>query len=58
MQRGVQLSELERGPVTGFDTAGAAFSKKSNQVNRYFIIGGAIIGVAILGLIIFLLVTM
>lgn len=57
IQRGVSLSELEQGPVTGFDTTSSAFSKKSNQVNRYFVIGGAIIGVAILGVIIFLALT-
>ena len=36
IQRGVSLSELESGPVAGFDTANNASSKKSNQVNRYF----------------------
>jgi len=54
IQSGVSLSELENRPASGFDTAGDAFSKKSNQVNRYFVIGGAIIGVLILGLIIFM----
>lgn len=54
IQRGVSLSDLEQGPVTGFDTANSAFSKKSNQVNRYFVIGGAIIGAAILIVIIVL----
>ena len=48
MKRGVSLSELEQGPVAGFDTTSTAFSKKTNQVNRWFIIGGAIIGAAIL----------
>ena len=58
IQRGVSLTELEQGPVTGFDTASGAFSKKSNQINRYFVIGGAVIGVAILAVIIFLALTM
>ena len=58
IQRGVSLSELEQGPVAGFDTGSNAFSKKSNQVNRYFIIGGAIIGVAILAVIIVVALTM
>ena len=53
IQGGVSLSELENRPAQGFDTAGDAFSKKSNQVNRYFVIGGAIIGVVILAVIIF-----
>jgi hypothetical protein len=57
VQRGVSLSELEKGPVAGFDTAGAAFSKKSNQVNRYFLIGGVLIGVVILAVIVFLVLT-
>ncbi|MCU0772800.1 MAG: FHA domain-containing protein [Verrucomicrobia bacterium] len=57
VQRGVSLSELEKGPVAGFDTANAAFSKKSNQVNRYFLIGGVIIGIAILAVIVFLVLT-
>jgi pSer/pThr/pTyr-binding forkhead associated (FHA) protein len=55
IQRGVSLSELEKGPVADFDTASAAFSKKSNQVNRYFVIGGVAIGVAILAVIVFML---
>jgi len=57
IQRGVSLSELEQGPVAGFDTANNAFSKKSDQVNRYFVIGGVIIGVAILAVIVFLVLT-
>jgi len=58
MKRGVSLSELEQGPVSGFDTTSSVFSKKSNQVNRYFVIGGVLIGVAIVVLIAFLLLTM
>ena len=57
VKQGVSLSELEQGPVTGVDTASQAFSKKSNEVNRYFIIGGLIIGVLIFGLILFLAAT-
>jgi hypothetical protein len=58
IQRGVSLSELEQGPVSGFDAASDVFSKKSNQVNRYFVIGGVFIGVLILGVIIFVVLTM
>lgn len=54
---GVSLSELEQGPVTGFDTSSSAFSKKTDQVNRYFLIGGVLIGVAILAVIVFLVLT-
>lgn len=51
MQRGVSLNELEQGPrVTGFDTASKAFSKKSNQTNRWFLIGG-IVAIVVLSLL-------
>jgi pSer/pThr/pTyr-binding forkhead associated (FHA) protein len=41
--RGVSLNELEQGPrTTGFDTSSRAFSKKSNQTNKWFLIGGII----------------
>ena len=52
--RGVSLSDLaEAGTARppGFDT-NTAFSKKSNKVNRYFLIIGIIVGVVIIGLII------
>jgi predicted component of type VI protein secretion system len=43
MQRGVSLDELEQGRrPSGFDTTSKAFSKKSNQTNRWFLIGGII----------------
>ena len=48
MQRGVSLTDLEQGARTsGFDTAGKGFAKKTNQVNRWFLIGGIVIGVVI-----------
>jgi pSer/pThr/pTyr-binding forkhead associated (FHA) protein len=54
--RGVSLEQLEQGGSrpAGFDT-NTAFSKKRNTVNRYFIIVGIIVGVVILGLIVFLI---
>ena len=54
--RGVSLEQLEQGGSrpAGFDT-NAAFSKKKNTANRYFIIVGIIVGVVILGLIVFLI---
>lgn len=58
IQRGVKLSDLEQGPVAGLDTKNDAFSKKSNQVNRYFVIGGIAIGVSILAVIIFVVLIM
>jgi pSer/pThr/pTyr-binding forkhead associated (FHA) protein len=53
--RGVSLSDLEQGTrPTGFDT-NTAFSKKSNKVNKYFIIGGVVVGIIIIVLIIYAL---
>jgi len=53
MQRGVSLTDLEQGArASGFDTAGKGFAKKTNQVNRWFLIGGIIIGVVILVILI------
>jgi pSer/pThr/pTyr-binding forkhead associated (FHA) protein len=51
--RGVSLNDLEQSGVrpSGFDT-NAAFSKKTNKVNKYFLIIGIVVGVVILGLII------
>jgi pSer/pThr/pTyr-binding forkhead associated (FHA) protein len=54
ISRGVSLEQLEQGAARppGFDTKNTGFSKKSNTVNKYFLIGGIIVGVIILGLII------
>jgi hypothetical protein len=54
--RGVSLNDLEQSGVrpSGFDT-NAAFSKKTNKVNTYFIIIGIVVGLVIIGLIIFAL---
>jgi pSer/pThr/pTyr-binding forkhead associated (FHA) protein len=54
--RGVSLTDLEKGggkPV-GFDT-NTAFSKKTNKVNKFFIIAGIVAGVVIAALIIYAL---
>jgi len=52
--RGVSLEQLEQaGTRVGFDTKGTGFSKKTNKVNTYFLIGGIIVILIILGLIIF-----
>ena len=52
--RGVTLNQLEQGGtrVTGFDT-NAAFSKKTNRVNKYFIIFGVFVAVVIIVLLVF-----
>ena len=54
--RGVSLEQLERGAgmPQSFDTS-ATFSKKTNKTNKYFVIFGIIIGLVIVGFIIFLL---
>ena len=54
--RGVSLEQLEQGGgrPAGFDT-NTAFSKKSNKTNRYFLIVGILVGLVIIGLIIYAL---
>ena len=48
MKRGVSLDELEQGTrTTGFDTSSKGFSKKSNQTNKWFLIGGIIVVVIV-----------
>ena len=53
--RGVSLEQLEQGGTRspGFDTKGTGFSKKTNKVNTYFIIGGIVVALIIVGLILF-----
>ena len=55
--RGVSLEQLEQGGTRapGFDTKGTGFSKKTNKVNTYFIIGGIVVTVIIVGLILYAL---
>jgi pSer/pThr/pTyr-binding forkhead associated (FHA) protein len=56
MQRGVKLGDLEQGTrASGFDTAGKGFSKKDNKVNKMIWIGAAILGVVIIGLLLYAL---
>jgi len=54
--RGVSLTDLEQSGArpAGFDT-NTSFSKKSNKINKYFIIGGVIVGVVIVGFILYLI---
>lgn len=53
VSRGVSLEQLEQGGTRapGFDTKGTGFAKKTNKINTYFIIGGAVVGLIILVLI-------
>ena len=52
---GVKMTELEQGArsVT-FDTKGSGFSKKDNRVNVIFIIIGVVLGLVIIGLLIYI----
>jgi len=56
MSRGVSLTDLEQGGTRppGFDT-NTVFSKKKNKVNTYFIIGGVVVALIIVGLIFYAL---
>ena len=56
ISRGVSLTDLEQSGArpAGFDS-GTTFSKKTNKTNKYFLIGGIIIGVIILVMILVLI---
>jgi len=52
ISRVVSLEQLEQGGArTGFDTKNTGFSKKTNKINTYFIIGGIVVFVIIVVLI-------
>lgn len=53
MQRGVSLTELETGARRGFDTKGTGFAKKDNKVNKIVITVCVILGVVIVGLLLY-----
>jgi pSer/pThr/pTyr-binding forkhead associated (FHA) protein len=56
MQRGVSLTELEQGARGGgFDTKSAGFSKKGNNVNKIFWIVAALVGLVIVGVLLYAL---
>ena len=48
ISKGVSLEQLEQGPQ-GFDTTKGVFTKKENNTNKWFIIGGVILLVVIVG---------
>ena len=57
MQRGVSLSELEQGARGGgFDTTSKGFSKKEDKVNKVFWIAAGVVGVVIVGLLVYVLI--
>jgi hypothetical protein len=54
MPRGVSLNELEQGPRgAGFDPTNKGFSKKNNKANKIFLIVGVVLGLIILGLLVY-----
>ena len=56
MQRGVSLNELEQGTRSGgFDTKGSGFSKKDDKGSKIFWIVAALVGLAIVGGLLFAL---
>ena len=58
MQRGVSLNELEQGPrAGGFDPTSKGFSKKSDKVNKIFVILGIAFGLIILCLLLYVYIT-
>jgi predicted component of type VI protein secretion system len=58
MQRGVSLNELEQGPrAGGFDPTSKGFSKKSDKVNKIFVILGIAFGLVILCLLLYVYIT-
>ncbi len=58
MQRGVSLNELEQGPrAGGFDASSKGFSKKSDKVNKVFVILGIAFGLIILCLLLYVYIT-
>ena len=51
---GVKLTELEEGARSrGFDTKSSGFAKKDNRANLIFIIVGVILGLVIVGLLLY-----
>ena len=56
MQRGVSLNELEQGSRPGgFDTKGSGFSKKNDKGSKIFWIVAAVVGVLIVGVLLYAL---
>ena len=55
-KRGVNLTDFEQG-AKGFDTSGKGFTKKDNKANKIFLIVAIVIGVIIIGLVLFALMS-
>ena len=56
MTRGVSLNDLEQG-TKGFDTSGKGFTKKDNKANKVFLVAAIIVGVIILGIVVYTLMS-
>ena len=54
ISKGVSLEQLEQGPQ-GFDTTRGEFTRKRNKTNLYFIIGGIVFALVVVGLILYIL---
>ena len=53
VQRGVSLDQLTEPRTSSFAASNTGFSKKTDKVNRWFLIGGIIVGlIIVVGLII------
>lgn len=57
VQRGVSLDQLAEPRPGGFDTASSGFTKKTNKANLWFIVGGGILGLIIVGVLIYVALT-
>jgi len=57
ISKGVSMEQLEQGPQ-GFDSTKGVFTRKRNNANLWFIIGGVIIFLVIVGIIIKILLSM
>ncbi|EEF59457.1 FHA domain-containing protein [Pedosphaera parvula] len=55
--KGVSMEQLEQGGQTGFDSGKTGFSKKDNKTNKYFVIGGVVFGVIIVGILLVVLLS-
>ncbi len=58
VQRGVTLDQLAEPRTSSFSKANTGFTKKTNSVNLWFLIGGGIIGLIILGVLIYVAITL
>jgi hypothetical protein len=58
VQRGVSLDQLTEPRTSSFNKANTGFTKKTNSVNLWFLVGGGVIGLIILGVLIYVAITL